>query len=236
MKKVLLVYDDFSESNHVQGTLKKIGFDVAAINNETLLGGQIINFNPDVVIAKGGTQKVHSLRVSARLKEQKNFHGRVILIMVGKVRPSPQDLGKLRMDVIMEAPVTIENILVPLAKLTEQNEFLLLEKLRRFDRMKMNQKDAAEAAELAKKKAKMSRAEKYADLTKDIKVDPKTSSHSRAAVKEAQKKMDEGVPRAELDAQDRLKRDFASALFSDAKPAAAAPAKPAIRAVKTGSR
>ncbi|QLY24203.1 hypothetical protein [Bdellovibrio sp. KM01] len=129
MSKVLLVYEDYADLMSVESTLKKVGFDVIGLSSEYAVSDQIISFNPDVVIGSGKGAKVSSLGVGKRLKEMSRWGGKAVLIFPAGFKPSPQDLIKLRVDMILEAPVAPLRIVQVLAKLLGQDESALLEKL-----------------------------------------------------------------------------------------------------------
>ncbi|WP_413557607.1 hypothetical protein [Bdellovibrio sp. HCB209] len=129
MSKVLLVYEDYADLMSVESTLKKVGFDVIGLSSEYAVSDQIISFNPDVVIGAGKGTKVSSLGVGKRLKEMTRWGGKSVLIFPANVKPSPQDLIKIRVDMMLEAPVAPLRIVQVLAKITGQDEGALLEKL-----------------------------------------------------------------------------------------------------------
>jgi hypothetical protein len=129
MSKILLVYEDYADLMSVESTLKKVGFDVIGLSSEYAVSDQIISFNPDVVIGAGKGAKVSSLGVGKRLKEMTRWSGKSVLIFPANFKPSPQDLIKLRVDMILEAPVAPLRIVQVLAKLLGHDEGSLLEKL-----------------------------------------------------------------------------------------------------------
>ena len=150
MHKVLLIYDDYTELNNVQTTLKKIGFDVVGISNEFTASQQILSFNPDVVIGFGSSNKVSTVGVGKRLKEMPRWNGKSVLIFSKGSRPKPEDLLKIRMDVVLDAPVPLPRLVQVLASLTAQDDKALLNKLAlktqaSLDSAKQAAKDAQKA-------------------------------------------------------------------------------------------
>lgn len=131
MNKILLVYEDYSEMMVLESSLKKIGFDVIGLSNEYLVGDQIIAFNPDLVLASGKGGKVNTLSVGKKLKEMPRWQGRAVLIFAAGVKPQPQDLLKIRVDMALEAPVPMPRMLQVIARLLERDESLLTERLGR---------------------------------------------------------------------------------------------------------
>jgi hypothetical protein len=150
MHKVLLIYDDYTELNNVQTTLKKIGFDCVGISSEFSTNQQVLSFNPDVVVGFGKGTKVSSVGVGKRLKEMPRWNGKTVLIFSAGVKPKPEDLLKIRMDVVLEAPVPINRLVQVLASLTGQDDKALLNKLAlktqaSLDSAKQAAKDAQKA-------------------------------------------------------------------------------------------
>ncbi|WP_413574990.1 hypothetical protein ACLVWU_12100 [Bdellovibrio sp. HCB290] len=129
MSKVLLVYEDYADLMSVESTLKKVGFDVIGLSSEYAVSDQIISFNPDVVVGSGKGAKVSSLGVGKRLKEMSRWGGKAVLIFPANFKPAPQDLIKIRVDMILESPVAPLRIVQVLAKLLGQDESALLERL-----------------------------------------------------------------------------------------------------------
>jgi hypothetical protein len=129
MSKVLLIYEDYSELNTVQATLKKVGFDCVGITTEYATSEQVLSFHPDIVVASGKGPKVSTVGVGRRLKEMPRWSGKVILIFSPGHKPNPQDLIKIRMDVVLEAPIQTVRLIQVLAKLTNQDDQVLMEKL-----------------------------------------------------------------------------------------------------------
>jgi len=218
MKKVLLVYDDFNEMTLLQSTLKKLGFDVVGISNEYLLSQQMLEFAPEVIVVAGNNTKVSSLSVSAKLKENKKYIGNVLVILPSKLKLTSQDLLKMRMDLVLEAPVTHEALIQGLAQLMDQSDTNLLEKLRKFTAAQQPKEgksterstDHRSFSDPGQLEKKISR---YQKLTQEIAFDSGQTLHGKAAVREKQKELAKGWDIAELEAQDKLRKEFASALF-----------------------
>ncbi len=124
----------------VESTLKKVGFDVIGLSSEYAVAEQMLSFNPDVVIGSGRGGKVSSLGVGKRLKEMARWPGKAVLIFPANFKPSPQDLIKIRVDMILEAPVAPLRILQVLAKLLGHDESLLLERLNKSMHVESPQK------------------------------------------------------------------------------------------------
>lgn len=129
MNKILLVYEDYADLMNVESTLKKVGFDVIGLTNEYTVPEQIIAFNPDLVVGSGRGGKVSSLGVGKRLKEMHRWQGRSVLIFPANFRPDPQELIRIRVDMMLEAPVPALRLVQVIGKLLNHDETVLLERL-----------------------------------------------------------------------------------------------------------
>lgn len=129
MHKILLVFEDYGELMALDSPLKRVGFDVLGISSEYSLSDQVLSFNPDLVIGSGRSGKVTSIGVGKRLKEMSRWPGKVILLFPANFKPAPQDLLKIRVDMILESPVPPLRIIQVLAKLLGHDEAALLERL-----------------------------------------------------------------------------------------------------------
>ncbi len=129
MNKILLVYEDYADLMNVEATLKKVGFDVIGLTNEYTVAEQVLAFNPDLVVGSGRGGKVSSLGVGKRLKEMHRWQGKSVLIFQPHVKPEPQELIRIRVDMMLEAPVPALRLIQVLGKLLGHDESLLLERL-----------------------------------------------------------------------------------------------------------
>lgn len=129
MNKILLVYDDYTELMAVESALIKVGFDVVSLTNEYGITEQVLGFNPDLVIGSGTTGKVTSLGVGKRLKDLNRWTGKAILIFSPGHKPQPDDLIRIRMDMVLESPVPVRRLIQVAGKLLNHDEVGLLEKL-----------------------------------------------------------------------------------------------------------
>lgn len=233
MKKILLVFEDYSELTSTEVYLKKIGFDVIGISNEMIISEQLLTFNPDILVAFGKGQRVNTLNIGIKMKDQRKFHGKVVLIMPPGFRPSPQDIIKLRMDAALEAPIDPMRLIQTLAKLGKLDTVTLTEKLRKATltdpllRQKLNLskiseigsdstwvKDGeTESGSLTDSKSDTQIASKYDKFIKGEKIDVATTSFNKSKVKEAQNELKKSWNFEELHELDQLKREFAEALF-----------------------
>jgi DNA-binding response OmpR family regulator len=210
LKKILLVFADYNELESTEAFLKKVGFDVVGINNELKLGDQLLAFNPDIVVASGATSQVSSLRVGTKLKENARFYGKVVIIFPEGYRPSPTDLIRMRMDATLEVPVDPIRLLQVLARLSNLDPFVLVEKFRKMS----NSRGSGSGGGTIRDPQRISQYEKF---LKAHPVDGKTnfnrSTFDKQSIKNRQEELKKDWDPEELAELDLLRQAFAKALF-----------------------
>jgi uncharacterized protein Smg (DUF494 family) len=77
--RVLLVFDEFTESEKWQNLLQKMGFAVESIRNEVALVTQLLSLRPDAVFIMGQGSLLNPIRVLERLMSQSWFRGKIIV-------------------------------------------------------------------------------------------------------------------------------------------------------------
>lgn len=129
MSKILLVFENYTEMVVVETQLKRVGFDTVGIGSELSLSNHVIELNPSIIVAYGQGNRVSTLSVAKKLKEMIRWNGKVILIFPESMKPTADDLLRIRMDMALEAPPKVERIIQVIARLQNLDEIQLLEKL-----------------------------------------------------------------------------------------------------------
>ncbi len=140
MNKILLVYEDYAELMSVEATLKKVGFDVVGLTSEYSVTEQVLAFNPDLIVGSGKGGKVSSLGVGKRVKEMVRWQGKVILVFSANFKPTPQELIRIRVDMVLEAPVAPLRLMQVIGRILGHDEATLLERLNKSMHMENPQK------------------------------------------------------------------------------------------------
>ena len=113
-------------------TLRKVGFDTETITNEYNLSEKLLTFNPDYIIVKGNSARVSCFQIGKKLKETVRYQGRVILIFPVDNKPQPDDLIKLRMDLLLFEPMSALRLVAHLLTLTSIDPSAIMDKLLRI--------------------------------------------------------------------------------------------------------
>ncbi len=133
MDRVLLIIDDIQYSRHVEITLRKVGFDVETLSNEFNLGETILMFNPDYVICRGNTNRLSAHSVGRKLKDSSTkFFGKVFLIFPEGYKITPEDVTKLRMDLMLFDPLSTLKLAMHLFAFSQQDFETVRDKLLKF--------------------------------------------------------------------------------------------------------
>ncbi|MEQ1722323.1 MAG: hypothetical protein ABL930_04050 [Pseudobdellovibrio sp.] len=133
MDRVLLIIDDIQYSRHVEMTLRKVGFDVESINNEFNINDTILTFNPDYIICRGNSTRLSTLNVGRKLKDPNSkYSGKVVLIFSEGLKVSPDDLIKLKMDLLLFEPISTLRLAVHLFSMAGGDFEFIKDKLLKF--------------------------------------------------------------------------------------------------------
>lgn len=233
MIKVLLAFEDFNELTLTESYLKRVGFDVVGISNEILLQDHLLAFNPDIVVANGKNSRVSSFSIGQKMKENHRYQGKVVIVVPKDVRPEPQEIIKMKMDGIIEAPLMADKLIQVLCRLANQDPQGYLDKLQKskFNAPEVERRfmvsgllpgevppegtmvNSSPAFPSQVPLQDSERIKKYERFTQGIQFDIKQSTHSRADLREKQKELKKDWNFDELEDQDELKRQFAEALF-----------------------
>ncbi len=133
MDRVLLIIDDIQYAGHLESTLRKVGFDVETITNEFHMPEKLLSFNPDYIIVKGIGVRVSTENVGKKLKESTKFLGKVILVFPQDRKTSnPEELIKLRMDILLYEPISALRLTNSLLSLTQLDKDAIFDRLMRL--------------------------------------------------------------------------------------------------------
>lgn len=230
---MLLAYEDFNELTLTESYLKKVGIDVVGISNELLIQDQILAFHPDIIVAHGKNVKVSSFSVGQKLKENSKYTGKVVIVVPHGIRPAPDQIINMKMDAVIEAPVNPEKLIQVLARLGKVPSAPLIEKFHKarmsdpeLERIMMISKASEVASMPAEEPASAkifipiqdtARAQKYSNVVKGTKIDRAATSFERKDVKDRQKDLKKDWDFDQMEELDKLRRDFAEALFKKSK-------------------
>lgn len=221
MSKILLLVEDYSESTKLQTALKKVGFDIWPLSNTQRLADHILTFNPQVIVVSG-QHGFQSVQVGIKLKENPRLQCKVILAIDRKNKPSLDDLSRCRVDQMMEAPLEIDSLLPVLAKLLQLDAISLMDKL---EKSRMEKAGGIESIKVTGGKSQSletviisqnepGRMKKYDELVAGMKIDTAQTSHGKNEIKKRQNELKKGWDFDFLEEIDKLKQQFAKALFS----------------------
>lgn len=132
MDRVLLVYEDLNELGHIEATLRKVGFDVESISTDFSLSEKLLSFNPDIITVYGKGIKFSTIALGKKLKDNFRYQGKVVLIFAPDDPPNPQDLLKVRVDVLVQAPVGAIKLADSLLRLSGRDFTQAMDKLTRI--------------------------------------------------------------------------------------------------------
>lgn len=230
MNRVLLVYEDMKLLSHTEMVLKKISFDVLGIGNELSLKENLIGFNPDVVIVFGSSSKVNSMSTGRRIADITSFKGKVILCISPNNKPTASEIKGVKLDMILEAPITDEKIIEAVTKILGLPAEVYFEKYARILTPNSNkgiksnsgagaqseQNSTATAISTSNAASTAASLSKREERNKKFLTDPNFKAGDRIKPQEAKKiwrTLESEWDQKELEKLDLLKKDFVRALF-----------------------
>ena len=125
--------DDIQYNRHIEMTLRKVGFEVESVNNEFSLNEPLLSFNPDYIICRGNSTRLNVLNVGKKLKESgTRYNGKVVLVLPENFVVPPEELFKLKADLIVHDPISTLRLVVQLISLTTNDIEFIKDKLLKF--------------------------------------------------------------------------------------------------------
>jgi len=127
MNKILLLLDDYSEMMFIQIILKKLGFDVDALQNSRSLSDRLVGFHPHLLIMNEFGKKFDSAKVLQQVTTQRPD----LKVIYLTPNPSQNDV----IDVIsfrISSPVQPAELIHATAECCEADEAALIEKFQKF--------------------------------------------------------------------------------------------------------
>ncbi len=135
MLRVLLVLDDYAELMFLQTVMKKIGFDVDAIQNPRKFKDSLLQMNPDLLVLSALGPRVKGLELCRNLRRVRGIP-RVILL-----RPAGSTFEENKMvDGWLDSPVSALALLHKMADLCSLNKPVLLEKFNKLQLKEIEEK------------------------------------------------------------------------------------------------
>lgn len=209
--------EEFTELTSTESYLKKVGFDTIGISNDKLLGQNLTAFNPDIVVVHGADRRFSSIAICQKLRENHKFHGKIIMILNEGKEVTPEELLKIKVHSVIQAPVTPEKMIHSVSKLAKMNTQNLLDKLHRLGVLESTESKMVSGKSPAPPSSLLisdkSRVAKYNRLIEGIKIDPTSTTLPRAETKRRQADLKKDWDSNKLEEMDELKKQFVRALF-----------------------
>jgi DNA-binding response OmpR family regulator len=138
MLRVLMVLEDYGELMFLQTVLKKIGFDVDAIQNPRSFQDSVLRMNPDVLVMTANGKKVKGYELSSGLKRTRGLP-HIILIKSG----GGSETADARIGGWLTSPVGALDLLNMIGDLCGLNKEVLAEK---FGKLRLQEQSSGNEA------------------------------------------------------------------------------------------
>jgi hypothetical protein len=124
MTRILLAVEEFNELIFLEKLLKKLGFDVLGVQNDTVIPEKLMSFNPELLIITSQGNRVNGAKVLARLKTKGNFPKTIFLNPRGRAAVTTDKSIVAALD----SPVSPRTIIELLSSVFGLDEEVMLEK------------------------------------------------------------------------------------------------------------
>lgn len=132
MDRVLIAFDQIQQAGHLEMTLRKVGFDVETITNEFNLSEKLLSFNPDIIIARGQGPKLSAFNIGKKIKDNLKYSGKVILVLGADQKFSPEDLDKIKVDLLLFEPMGALKLATNILNIASVRKEAMLDRLLRM--------------------------------------------------------------------------------------------------------
>ena len=221
MRRILLVLEDYNELLFLETLLKKVGFDVEGIRNETSLAEKMVGFSPDLVIATGDGHKISGVRVGQKVKK-KGQKAKLLLLFPRQRFQQERAMDIFSADGAAETPLNPRAILGSVCDLTEVPPEGVMTK---FEKLPIARESAAPqgiqiitgkkppravAADLSS--TPEDRAQKYLQILRSAPTGPETTFPRQLVQQEMEKNSAAPLP-PHWDEIDKERKKFVELLF-----------------------
>lgn len=135
MLRILMVLEDYGELMFLQTVLKKMGFDVDAIQNPRSFNDSFLRMNPDVLVMTAHGKKVNGIELSKGVKRVRGLPHLVLIAAPGTSRSADHAHW-------LESPVGAMELLNKIADLGQLDKAVLADK---FSKLKLQEAAGQEA-------------------------------------------------------------------------------------------
>lgn len=127
MLRILMVLEDYGELMFLQTVLKKIGFDVDAIQNPRSFTDHVLRMNPDLLIMTASGKRVNGLDLARSVKKLRGLPHILLLKAPGQ----PEEV-EVCVDAWLPSPLGAILMLDTIAGLTSLDKLVLREKFQKL--------------------------------------------------------------------------------------------------------
>jgi chemotaxis response regulator CheB len=90
MLRILMVLEDYGELMFLQTVLKKMGFDVDAIQNPRSFNDSVLRMNPDVLVMTAHGKKINGIELAKGIKRVRGIPHVILIAAIGGVKNDDQ--------------------------------------------------------------------------------------------------------------------------------------------------
>jgi FixJ family two-component response regulator len=155
MLRVLLVLEDYGELMFLQTVLKKVGFDVDAIQNPRLFSDSLLSFNPEIVVMTAYGKRVKGLELSRTIKHVRGVPHVVLVRGAGQLADAKPDVTWI------QTPIGATDLLGAIAAAGNLDRDVLNEKFQKLQASELFSEEQARSLKSVERGAALPKQDQY---------------------------------------------------------------------------
>lgn len=92
MDRILLIIDEVQFLQHIEKTLRKVGYRVESLQSEYNVRETLLGFNPDAIVVKGLTHRIDISKLLLKIRDQFKFSGHIVTITNNTIKNHKSDI------------------------------------------------------------------------------------------------------------------------------------------------
>lgn len=131
MAKALLIIEDYSELNFINGLFRKMGFETETLMQDIGTQEKILSLHPDLILISTG-KKIQIESLAAKIHSTQKLKAKILYLVQTDSPPTPHELTALKPAALCERPVNPQRLFETIGRLLSLDAKELLDKLLQF--------------------------------------------------------------------------------------------------------
>ena len=122
-----MTVEDYNELVFVETILRKVGFDVLSLQNDSAVSEKLLEFRPELVLASMRGRRVNGVKIGARLRRARGLP-KLILFFSGSPGPTAEELKQASPDAVLSSPIQPKELIRAVAEQLQMDVAALAER------------------------------------------------------------------------------------------------------------